>query len=1078
MLHQPENLWSSMDERKPTVDLWRDFVEPPDEFRPVPLLTFTGSLKREDVFRAVDRLYEQEIRAFFIFPIYGMEVEYLSDEWFALVRDTVEYCRKKGMSIWIYDDYNWPNGNCGGKLIVDHPEYNIQRLLCETSRLVAPGDTVSVNFAGRLLRSSYLVENTAPGLADVEIEKSEGESLAVWTNTSTAEARLLCVSVSPLGKPKGPNWVANKGCIWQKENHLTTEYIDLLNPEAVECFISMTYERYFSELREYWGKTVKGFMTDEPSLQGVHHSERLYRSFENRYGYRIEDKFEHLFVPCNDESRQVRADYWRLAGELLSESWGRIHAWCVAHGVDLTGHFLGEESPGAEVLHQATSWAMRKNMTIPGMDVLFDTNYEPTPARKFISLKHNYHGLALTGKLASAAARYTGSSRAFAEAYGGFPHWGTPTDLTAQTHWTTAQGINFINDNTLACSWKGFRKRVQWGKHFTMPWWDCYGDFVTFAGRCCLMTAAGRIPANIALLYPVVTAQSLSYSRWREIPSRDLDLLHQSNYVCQQSAEVLTRLHRDWEVLWEDLVGDADIRDGRLCVKDTCFSVIVTPAAHCLEEAVLAKLEAFAQVGGAVVFVGALPSIPLDDINIDTRVKDLLRQDTAHFVGMSEGDDWGVIAKAVESVLNLYDNPALVIRGTEQEHILTAHRRTEGGDIFHLVNMSGRGTEVLVQLQATGPLNAWHPDDGSRYRLETVSEEAGCRVRLRFAPWEGYFIVSGLQGDDTGGSFPPRNVIQPQGMFHTKHIRSKMDTPEFLSLGDGWGISLESPNMIALDSRVMAADKAESGNTLSMAWDSDNRWIDADDDKLPFNLDPSQFDYYWHQAVSHVDRLPETLSVVVDSDSYVEGYANGQQLPPPKPHALWDPANMGFDLGGRTIPGVNVLVFKVRTDMHYHPDVVLASFGPDRVEPIVLSGSFGTRVQHAGPVRLVAQPNTLLTGDWRLQGLYGYSGGVVYRQHVDVQEKGGAIWLDLGDVAVFAEVTVNGRIAGRRGWPPYSFRIDQQLQRGRNLLDIRVKNTFGNLFRTAPSVYGDKLGMAPSGILGPCRLWRTAGKKK
>ena len=46
---------------------------------------------------------------------------------------------------------------------------------------------------------------------------------------------------------------------------------DILNPDAVNCFIHLVYQRYFDELGEHFGKTIKAIFTDEPSLFGKRH---------------------------------------------------------------------------------------------------------------------------------------------------------------------------------------------------------------------------------------------------------------------------------------------------------------------------------------------------------------------------------------------------------------------------------------------------------------------------------------------------------------------------------------------------------------------------------------------------------------------------------------------------------------------------------------------------------------------------------------------------------------------------------------------------------------------------------------
>ena len=43
---------------------------------------------------------------------------------------------------------------------------------------------------------------------------------------------------------------------------------DLLNPDSVKRFIELTHERYYNELKEFFGTTIQAFFTDEPSIMG------------------------------------------------------------------------------------------------------------------------------------------------------------------------------------------------------------------------------------------------------------------------------------------------------------------------------------------------------------------------------------------------------------------------------------------------------------------------------------------------------------------------------------------------------------------------------------------------------------------------------------------------------------------------------------------------------------------------------------------------------------------------------------------------------------------------------------------
>jgi hypothetical protein len=250
---------------------------------------------------------------------------------------------------------------------------------------------------------------------------------------------------------------------------------------------------------------------------------------------------------------------------------------------------------------------------------------------------------------------------------------------------------------------------------------------------------------------------------------------------------------------------------------------------------------------------------------------------------------------------------------------------------------------------------------------------------------------------------------------------------------------------------------------------SSSDWIPTKEEQLPFPLNPAEFEYYWHRCDFFADHIPEDLTAVTDSDLYETGFINGTVLPEGKPVTMWDRENIGFRIGQYAEQGANSLVFKVKTDPHYHPGVVLNSFEPSRLEPVVISGSFGVMMKNQGKV-IGPKPERVFTGDWALQGFYNYSGVIEYRCSFSKLPKGNQVWLDLGSVGVCAHLKVNGLEAGRRCWPPYMFRIDPCLKEGQNTLIIRVMNTFGNLFEKGVWGFDHKTGTAPSGILGPVKL--------
>ena len=53
----------------------------------------------------------------------GVEVGYLSEEWFKKIGVILNACEKLGMTALIYDEDNWPSGYAGGRITEENPDF-------------------------------------------------------------------------------------------------------------------------------------------------------------------------------------------------------------------------------------------------------------------------------------------------------------------------------------------------------------------------------------------------------------------------------------------------------------------------------------------------------------------------------------------------------------------------------------------------------------------------------------------------------------------------------------------------------------------------------------------------------------------------------------------------------------------------------------------------------------------------------------------------------------------------------------------------------------------------------------------
>ncbi|MBR5079693.1 MAG: hypothetical protein IKX30_13235 [Victivallales bacterium] len=98
----------------------------------IPMSAVTGRPTREFIRWFMGEFRRVGFTQFLVYPRAGCEVPYLSEEWFKVVGWILETAEEKGFeSVWLYDEFNWPSGQCGGRVMAEKPEYGTQCLTAE-----------------------------------------------------------------------------------------------------------------------------------------------------------------------------------------------------------------------------------------------------------------------------------------------------------------------------------------------------------------------------------------------------------------------------------------------------------------------------------------------------------------------------------------------------------------------------------------------------------------------------------------------------------------------------------------------------------------------------------------------------------------------------------------------------------------------------------------------------------------------------------------------------------------------------------------------------------------------------------
>lgn len=156
--------------------------------------------------------------------------------------------------------------------------------------------------------------------------------------------------------------------------------VDLMNPLATRKFLRLVHERYWNAAREEFGRTIRGFFTDEPRISGavgtdfVPWSPLLPEFFKRRNGFSVDEIYPLLFPISErtDSVRDARRLYLECCTVLTARNfYGELAAWCHAHGVGLEGHLCGEDSFSSHAVCFGDYLRVAGRFDVPGVDAIW-----------------------------------------------------------------------------------------------------------------------------------------------------------------------------------------------------------------------------------------------------------------------------------------------------------------------------------------------------------------------------------------------------------------------------------------------------------------------------------------------------------------------------------------------------------------------------------------------------------------------------------------------------------------------------------------------------------------------------------
>lgn len=396
----------------------KDILTPKREYTPIPFWFLNDRLEKEKLRAQLEDFNEKGVNGVVIHPRMGIpeSMEYLSDEYFDVIEFIAETAAELDMKLVLYDEAMYPSGSAHGLVVKSDPE------------LASHGITLARDACGEKILAEFedgyklISRKTGGTIRGVHYGEDDGEAAAPMS-------------------------------------------ADILNPEAVDEFIRLTHERYYSRLKRFFGSTVIGFFTDEPSVTG--------RCAGGYFGWTpgLEDEFtaaggslselRSLFENGKNISTEL---YKKLITKRLNDTYyKKLSDWCSNHDIWLMGHPAESDDIDEQTYFH-----------VPGQDLIF---------RLVAPEKGGIDGVdSVQAKCSADAARHMGRRRNSNECFGvcsrdGIPWYFTAADMKWYIDWLCVRGVNMLIPHAFYYSIDGKRKDERppdvgpnniWWKHYKL----------------------------------------------------------------------------------------------------------------------------------------------------------------------------------------------------------------------------------------------------------------------------------------------------------------------------------------------------------------------------------------------------------------------------------------------------------------------------------------------------------------------------------------------------------------------------------------------------------------------------------
>ena len=711
----------------------------------------------------------------------------------------------------------------------------------------------------------------------------------------------------------------------------------------------------------------------------------------------------------------------------------QIQNWCHAHGWQLTGHLVLEETLHHQICSNGVAMPHYEYFDIPGMD----------------NLGRFFTWVTCPLGLFSAAAQ-TGRRQILSETFA-LCGWAVSfADLKWLAQWQYVHGVNFLCQHLEGYSLRGIRKRDYPASLFIhQPWWNYYKPFNDYFSRLGTLLAAGEVHYRTLLIQPGATA----FTNYNDRDNGKLDEYDKAFHAFTDLLEASQVNHHYGD---EELMRRHGAVEGAsLRIGEQSYDVVILPKVSNLGEVQYTMLKQFAGQGGRIYGLRNDLETGFFVAGVDHTNDELLSKvqwfDSAEALVAALPAERRVVQVATPQGESLPD-----LNATSRSF---ADFDGKPAVLYYLVNNNReKAFEAVVTIHAKG-LERYDVATGEVVPLAYRREDGMCVVEHRFEAVGDLVLLA-------------RDYEVPAAAPVTASAAT-------LKLGDAWKVVGSTENLLTLDHcRCEAEGKELFAHEYVLT---------IHDELLKFERPlPIVLEYAFE--VDEQFTLGTPVDLLIEHPERQKILVNGQEVSNVSHGFFQDKAFERIAIGPQLKRGRNVIRLEgeffqteetyecIRRGKIFESEKNKLSYHSE-VEAVYLAGDFGVATpggwqeltadstRYNGTFALTAPSKEVQGDDVGPCGRPFFSGVIELEQMVELTDAEAAQSTAVRFSEVFAsvlEVNVNGQTIGALTMPDYELAIPSGvLKSGANTIRLKLVTSLRNMLGPHHLQDGDSHSVCP-----------------